>query len=176
MNAYTPDIDKLATDWFRRCRESQMVHYEYGSVLDRKNVLLGIPAVLLATIVGAAVFGEWSDSETSSLPKIIFGMLSIASAAFSALQTFLNFSDRAAKHKTAGACYGAIRRRLELLKTMPPETPDEIRVALQEIKQEMDELAATSPGVPSAMKKKIDAVLKSSAHHRIFQLEPRPEK
>lgn len=170
MSTFTPEIEILAKDWFRRCRESQMVHYEYGSLLERRHLYFGIPAIVLSTIVGTAVFSSWESSAQDGLWRVIFGMLSMLSASITALQTFLNLSDRASKHKLAGATYGAIRRELELLKTVPPQTEDQMREYLQKIKQKMDDLAENAPGIPSSFKQKIDERLKSKSHNRIYDL------
>lgn len=172
MTTFTPEIETLAKDWFRRCRESQMVHYEYGSLLERRHLYFGIPAIVLSTIVGTAVFSSWESTSQNELMRVAFGMLSMLAASITALQTFLNLADRASKHKSAGANYGAIRRELELLKTIPPQTENDMRECLQKIKQKMDELADNAPGIPSRFKQKIDERLKSRSHDRIYQLTP----
>ena len=172
MTLFTAEIEALAKDWFRRCRESQMVHYEYASVLERRHLYFGIPAIVLSAVVGTAIFSTWQSAATHTGWQILFGLLSMAAAAISALQTFLNLSERAAKHKSAGAGYGAVRRELELLKSLPPADEEGIRAALLAIKEQMDELAANSPSIPSAFKARIDAHLKSQSHDRIYQLGP----
>ena len=65
-----------------------------------------------------------------------------------------------------------VRRELELLKSLPPADEEGIRAALLAIKEQMDELAANSPSIPSAFKARIDAHLKSQSHDRIYQLGP----
>lgn len=170
MSTFTAEIELLATDWFRRCRESQMVHYEYASKLEKRHIWFGSVAMVLSTIVGTAVFSSWDSSASTEWNRVFFGMLSILAASMAALQTFLNFSDRAASHKVAGAQYGALRRTLELLKTVPPRNEYEMVKALDKIKNEMDELAEKSPGIPSTFKSKIDARLKTERHKRIYDL------
>ncbi len=171
MNTYTNEVEMLAKDWFRRCRESQMAHYEYCSILERRHLYFGIPAIVLSTLVGTAVFSSWETAVNDGWGRIVFGMLSMLAAAITALQTFLNLAEKASKHKNSGASYGALRRDLELLKTLPPETEDEMKKQLQVIKLKMDELAANSPGIPSKFKVMIDKRLKSSKHERMFRLD-----
>lgn len=170
MTIFTEEIEILAKDWFRRCRESQMAHYEYGSILEKRHLYFGIPAIVLSTIVGTTVFGAWEESAEQGWVRVVLGLLSILAACVTALQTFLNLSDRAIRHKSAGANYGAIRRELELLKTMPPQTDEEMRKSFEEIKRKMDELAGRSPSIPSAFKQRIDERLKSKDHERIYKL------
>jgi hypothetical protein len=176
MSSFTPQVEALAKDWFRRCRESQMVHYEYGSVLERRHFFFGMPAIVLSTIVGTAIFSSWESGAGNEMAKILFGLLSMLSASISALQTFLSLADRAAKHKAAGAKYGAIRRDLELLKSVPPKSEEEVSNRLDSIKNQMDELASNAPGIPSSFKQKIDERLKSKSHDRIYQLGASLEK
>lgn len=171
MSTFTGAIEELATDWFRRCRESQMVHYEYASKLEKRHIWFGATSMVLSTIVGTAVFSSWESSADIEWVRIFFGMLSIAAASTAALQTFLNFSDRAAAHKMAGARYGSLRRDLELLKSVPPESEDDMMRELEKVKLKMDELAEKSPGVPSKFKSTIDEKLKSKKHKRIYDLD-----
>lgn len=172
MSDLSEEVELLAKDWFRRCRESQMAHYEYGSILETRHLWLGIPAVLLSTIVGTAVFASWEElSADSGWLRLLFGLLSMMAAATAALQTFLNMSDRAEKHKSAGAAYSAIRRELELFKTIPCASEEDTKLFFDQIKQKMDELAASAPSIPSKHKRKIDDKLKSRIHDRIFNLQ-----
>ena len=171
MSTLNPEVESLTQDWFRRCRESQMVHYEYASLLERRHLYFGVPAIVLSAVVGTAIFSTWGSTANTWL-HIVFGLLSMLAAAVSALQTFLNLAERAAKHKSAGASYGAIRRELELLKSLPPTSAEAVQEALLAIKLRMDELADHAPGVPSLFKDKIDERLKRRGHDRIFHLPP----
>ena len=48
--------------------------------------------------------------------QILIGLASVAAAILSSLQTFLGYSERAEKHRLAGAKYGALGRELESLR------------------------------------------------------------
>src|SRR5947209_1418110 len=78
----------LITDWFRRARESQRIHYECGTRYSRLNYLLGIPTIMLSAAVGTAVFASL-DKDTSGSVRIILGLISMFAAVFASLQTFL---------------------------------------------------------------------------------------
>ncbi|MFQ3291564.1 SLATT domain-containing protein [Reinekea sp.] len=170
MTTYTDEIDSLVKDWFRRCRESQMVHYEYASKLSKRHITFGCLSMVFSTIVGTAVFSYWESSANSESVRILLGMLSVTAATLAALQTFLNYAEKTANHKNTGALYGALRRDLELLKTIPPVTSEEMSEKLIEFKSMMDKLALDSPGVPSKFKKIIDKRLKIRNHERVINL------
>lgn len=159
----------IVSDWFRRARESQHVHYACGDHFSRRHVWFGVPTIALTTIVGTAVFASLATEAGVAL-KILVGMTSIVAAVLASLQTFLRYSDRAEKHKTAAAGYSAVRRRLELLTTFPPETADQWRESLEDIRVELDELAQTVPEVPEKIHKAQVAALKRREHKRIFHL------
>lgn len=173
MSRLEEAADVLVTDWFRRARENQYVHYECGVWFSRLNYLLGIPAIVLSTLVGTAVFASLETSATGT-QKILVGLISIAAAVLASLQTFLRFSERAEAHRAAGSGYGAIRRSLELLKTFPPGDEAGLKDLLNEIREQMDQLAREAPEVPSRMKRRLDREVKSVAHNRIFHLPGKP--
>ena len=172
MATLTPEVELLATDWFRRVRESAAGHYEAGTYFSRLNLLLGLPTIALSTVVGTAVFATL-QKESSNEVRLALGLLSILAAILASLHTFLGFAQRAEKHRLTGSGYGAIRRTLELLKTMPPADEAAIKQAVESIKASMDNLAASAPELPTRLKHRIDKRLKSKEHRRIFHLQGR---
>jgi hypothetical protein len=169
MPEMPPEVECLLTDWFRRARESQFIHYECGVWYGRLNYLLGIPTIILSTAVGTAVFASLETSTTGS-ERIVVGLVSILAAVLASLQTFLRFSERADLHRVSGSGYGAIRRSLEYLRTFPPAEPAALQQAVTAIKEAMDTLAKEAPAVPSRLKKKLDNEIKRQAHNRIFHV------
>ena len=169
MTVLTQDAEILLTDWFRRARESQFIHYECGTWFSRLNYWLGIPAIVLSSAVGTAVFASL-DASTSGAQRIVVGLISIFAAVLASLQTFMRFSERAERHRATGSGYGAIRRALEFLKTFPPEGEEALERAFADIKGQMDQLAKDAPEVPARIKRKSDRIVKNRAHDRIFHL------
>jgi hypothetical protein len=167
--------NKLMTDWFRRVRQSQHIHYACGSYFSRLNLYLGIPTIALSSVVGTAVFASL-DKQNIGNYKILVGMVSILAALLASLQTFLGFSERAEKHRVTSAGYAAVRRRIEMLKTFPPNEKEQMERALAEIKNEMDALADSSPEVPRRIGNRVLAQLKSKEHVRLFHLSSEEDK
>jgi hypothetical protein len=173
MPNLTNDAETLLTDWFRRVRESQFIHYECGVWFSRLNFLLGIPTIVLSTAVGTAVFASLESSGTGA-QRILVGLVSIVAAVLASLQTFLRFSERADRHRATGSGYGAVRRSLEYLKTFPPGDEDSLKRPFDEIRQQMDALAKEAPEVPSGMKRRLDGEMKGRGTNRIFDLSAKP--
>ena len=78
------------------------------------HYVLGVPVIVLTTLVGTSVFASLSTQPDPRL-QITTGIASVVAAVLAALQTFLGHSDRAEKHRLAGAKYGALGRQLEEL-------------------------------------------------------------
>ena len=151
----TPAVDVLATDWYRRVRESQCAHYECGKMYDRLNRLVGIPTIILSATVATTVFATFDHSATGRM-RLILGSLSVAATVLASLQTFMTFAERADRHRLAGSKYGSIRRDLELLRTFPPSVETEVQKTVEAIKKKLDDLASSAPHIPSRIKESVD--------------------
>jgi len=150
---------ELLRHWRFRIHRVQIGHYEAGRLCEKRHLWLGIPAVILSTVVGTAVFVSLSDiAEKSTLIwlKILIGILSVAAAAFVSLQTFLRYSEQAEKHKIAGGKYAHLKHRVELLATLPPGTDEEIKNELITIEAEWDKVREESPNLPTSIWKRIE--------------------
>jgi hypothetical protein len=169
MGEFSPAQLQLLTDWFRRTRESQMVHNRCANHFSRLHLWLGIPSVALSTIVGTAVFASL-ERATSADVRIGVGLLSVLAAVFAGLQTFLGYAERANRHRAAGAGYGALRRSLEMLKTFPSADEAALVSTLGEVKKQMDELAGTAPEVPARIKDASDDFLQRNGYGKLFDL------
>ena len=135
---------ELLEKWMRRLRESQFAHYESSKALGQSNYLLGIPAVILSTLVGTSIFASLGETVAPST-QILVGIISVLAATLGALQTFLGFSERAAKHRAVAARYGSARRRVEELLAVYGEAvaPEEISA----LRKEIDSIAEEAPDV-----------------------------
>ncbi len=160
----------LITDWFRRVRESQQIHYECANHFGRMHLVLGIPTVILSTLAGTAVFASLAKDAHG---QIIVGLTSILVAVLAGLQTFLSLSKRSDGHRITAAKYAAVRRLLEELKTHPPDASN-LRQAVTEVRKSMDALAETAPEVPARIKWRVDARVKAKGFDGIFKLPPQP--
>ncbi len=165
----TEEQDVLITDWFRRVRENQIIHYACGNHFSWLNYRLGIPTIILTTVVGTAVFASLENQAIGNY-KIVIGLISILASVLAALQTFLGFPQRAEKHRLTASGYAAIRRELELLKTFPVEDAGELAGKLESLKIQIDHLAESSQEVPRKIWLKHIHELKGKEHKRIFHL------
>jgi hypothetical protein len=136
---------RVALEWCNRVVTVAHGHYRAALRYSKCHFWLGVPTVFLAAIVGTSVFATL-QSKPDLAWQIVIGLMSIAAAVLSALQSFLNLNEKAEKHRTAGARYNAIGRELEQLLAQ-----DETWSLLTDIRGRIDKLAEESPHIPEAV-------------------------
>jgi len=151
--------------WLKRARESAFAHYAAEERCSHLHYLLGVPAAILAAIVGTAVFASL-DTAVDTRIKIAVGFTSIVAAVLSGIQTFLRYSERADRHRVAASKYGAIRRHLEQLLIYPDQVTYSV---VDEIRKALDALSADAPNISA----KLWARSKQNADNDYFLSNPR---
>lgn len=136
----------VAEQWYHRVVGVAHGHYRAALRYSRLNSLFGFPSVVLATVVGTSVFATL-QAKPDIWWQVSVGIMSIAAAVLSALQSFNSYNDKAEKHRTAGAKYNAVGRELELWLSVEA---DEVQ-KLDAIRQRIDALAQESPHIPEAV-------------------------
>src|SRR5262249_21252379 len=137
--------------------------YECAKPLDRMNVWFGIPVVALSTIVGTSVFASLGETNPDLRLRILVGLISVLAAVLSGLQTFLRFSERAEKHRSVVAKYGAIRREMEQAIASGELNGPNGKDILDSLRAKMDALAAEAPATPQRIYKAVAARIDADA-------------
>lgn len=145
MSGYS--LNSLLENWLRRARECQFGHYAAATVLARRNYWLGIPVVILTSLVGTSVFVTLQH-EVDIRIKVATGLLSVLAAVLASLQTFLRTSEKAEKHRSSGALYGALAREIEQELNFPSKQGEQTEF-LNGLRTQMDALAKEAPEIPA---------------------------
>src|ERR1022692_2679877 len=82
---WNDQVKRLAEDWRQRVYAAQSAHYASAELLRRFHYIIGVPAVVFASIVGPAIF---AGLEKDSPRAMVVASVSILAAVLSALQTF----------------------------------------------------------------------------------------
>ena len=134
------ETSALLNQWINAARIEHIGHSRAAAYFDRMHIAVGLPVTILAAAVGTSVFTALAGSENKWV-LVVTGLASMAAAVLAALQTFLNYSERAASHASAAARYGFLRRRLEMMTlTGTPMSPAEASSIEDDWKQ-LDEAA-----------------------------------
>jgi len=92
-----PQQKELLSEWLVAVRVDGLAHQQAEIYYTRLNRVLGVPVVVLTTIVGTTVFSMLAKSPDTRI-IIVVGLLSMCAAILSSLQTFLGFAGLAEKH------------------------------------------------------------------------------
>jgi hypothetical protein len=158
------DAQRTLDQWHTGLRIFHRAHSRAATYYERKNILLGLPAVILTAIAGTTVFASLASSPEPWL-KILIGIMSLAAAVLAALQTFLKYSERAERHKAAAQSYGMLRREyeemlVEAAKSGSPPPPDGF---LKSFRERWDAVDKQSPNLPQGIYDQAETHLKSAA-------------
>jgi hypothetical protein len=156
---------KLLAKWQERARTNQLQHYAAAQYFGNAHNAIGIPAVILSTVVGTTVFAAL-QKQVNLGGQIGVGAISVLAAVLAALQTFLRYSERAEKHRAAAAAYAAVRHRLEATTNTPVAVRGPLKEFLDDIEGQLDSLAQSAPNVPERVWKGIQAA-RAAPHFRL---------
>jgi len=144
------DQQQVAATWYKRVATVAHGHYRAALRYSRLSFWFGVPSVTLATIVGTTVFASLQQ-EPNLWVQICIGLMSIAAAVLSALQSFLGYAEKVERHRFAGAKYNAIGRELELLLSQNHDWS-----GLNAIRNRIDALAQDAPHIPESVHKEMN--------------------
>jgi hypothetical protein len=145
--AWDDDIERLYEAWLRRVAAAEAGHRQDSARLRRGSLMLGVPVVVLTTVVGTSVFASLQDGNVRTGVRILIGSLSILAAVLSSLQTFLRFGMRAEAHRIAAFRYETLRRDMTQVLALPRASrPDPVR-QLDSARQRLDRYAKESPTI-----------------------------
>jgi len=138
----------LLQGWYHRVERVQLAHFNAAMRFGKRNIQLGLPAIIFSTFVGTSVFASLNNEHISEWAKIVVGLISVVAAVLTALQTFLGFSERAEKHRTTAVRYGAVGRQIEQFlqtETSAHQTTEDL---VDQIREHLNRLAEESPVLP----------------------------
>jgi hypothetical protein len=146
---YLNDIFNLAKNYQIYARIRDTAHYQMALRLRRQERFLGIPVIILTTIVGTAIFASLQN-QAAVIWRIATGLLSVLAATLAALQTFFNFSGEAERHESVAVGYSQLRRQFDnfiVCHQADATTPAAAFSAWEVLLKEMDHLEQKAPRI-----------------------------
>ena len=135
------ELRALIIDWKLHAERAQHGHYKAGLFYERFFLFLGIPVIVLSAVTGGSEVLGIIDTQLG-------GIISLCIAILAGLQTFLKFSQRSERHRSAGAHYGGVKRTLEETLVILTEDSGNAKAKVHKIKQQLDSLANECPEIP----------------------------
>lgn len=141
------NLEKVLEDWRLRAWASQIGHYRIAEHLRKRNRELGLPVVILTTVVGTSLFATLSQDTLPMGLRIVVGAISLLAAVFAGIQAFFGFAQLADQHVLAADWYSAIRRRIEQTQAMPRTSRGDARESLDGLRKEMNHVGSQFPEI-----------------------------
>jgi hypothetical protein len=143
--------------------------HKAGDIAHSYSTWLGLPVVVLTTIVGTSIFATIND-QPELIYRVVAGAFSLLAAVLAAVQIFFKFSEREQRARTAAVGYSALQRELDifLLKCSDQKFSREAAIdELNAINNKISKLAEESPAISdTAWKKARDETAQESREAR----------
>ena len=140
--------EAMLADWRERYAAVRLAHYRAASRCTAMHYWIGVPAAVFASVVGTTVFATLERGVASVYGKVAVAALSVLAAVLTTLQTFLRYAERAERHRAAAAGYSSVRRRIEVLLTLPAAQRGDVKQVLDEIGGRIDAINEAAPDLP----------------------------
>lgn len=108
-------FEQMLDRWYRDILTLELQHIKASAHLKKRSQALGIPVIVLSTVIGTAAFTSLSEEVVHPAFKVLLGTLGVLSAVLIALQTNLNLAEKAAQHKVAADGFEVLKDELEAI-------------------------------------------------------------
>jgi len=116
--------------------------------LNRRYICLGLPVVVLSTVVGTSAFASLQkNAEVADWAKIGVGVIGVLAAIFASAQTFLGYAQRSERHRVGAVHYETLRRDMAQELALRHAT-SEVQAELNSVRSRMERYAKESPPIP----------------------------
>jgi len=155
---WTPELDKLLTQWKRSIANRKRGHSELSAIYIRRHYWFGVPTTGLGALMSAGIlttFRNNCDQQDDSrrvadeIVRLFMGMLGVISTILAALQTFLDYSARAERHKSALDSYESLYGTISTLLLIPQSIRGDPVDTLRQIRTQFDNISRISPILPT---------------------------
>ena len=130
----------MITDWQARIDLNQKAHWVCLERLDKMHFVIGLSAIILSTLAGAALLIGTEDQ----VVRVTAGSIGVLAAVLSGIQTFYNYARRSGMHRAASTQLSQLKQQIEALEKLPPrylKTQTEILLHVDERLMRIEETA-----------------------------------
>lgn len=152
---WSPELEELLQTWRLRMYACQHAYYSEAERLRRWHFWLGIPAVVLSSVVGTAVFATLENQQIGISTRVAVAVVSVLAAVLTGLQTFLRLAETASAHGVAADWYSAIKRDIEQLQALRREERGRSKDCIDALRKEINKAGQSSPALRESLWMKV---------------------
>lgn len=150
------DVEQLLQGWLFHSHKGRNRHDRAARRCDTRRVWIGGAATVLSAIVGTSIFVALQKQTTYAWVTVVVGLVAVLAAILTSLSAFLNLSERAEKHRSAGVGYKTIIRELERILSVSAAGMSNKDPVVMAVQTRLDQLEEHAPVVPERLNEQID--------------------
>jgi hypothetical protein len=151
------DPYELLLTWRRRFTHLKRSHYRSCSYFEIRNRVFAVITIIFAASAPPLTYVATKLNLESEPVVLIFGTLVAALAGMLAtLQIFFRDSERAERHRVAGATYAKLEGDTECVLAFPPGDEKALLNEVEKIRDEWTRLTGASPVIPEWLFRKVE--------------------
>ncbi|WNB76903.1 SLATT domain-containing protein [Methylomonas koyamae] len=156
MSAHLQPLDLLIT-WRRRFANLKRCHYRSCSYFEIRNRIFGAVTIFLAAAAPPLTYVA-TKLKVDDDPRILISATMVAALGgmLATLQIFFRDSERAERHRVAGATYAKLEADVELILAFPPTDALQFEKRIDEFRDEWARLTGASPVIPERIFQKVE--------------------
>jgi hypothetical protein len=134
-------IEKMLTKWCDEAKCFEWMHTEAFGYYDTRGRLIAIISNILIASTGLSNIIIGDESVNGFKLSWVFGSLSIIITIVNMLQEKLSYLVKATKHSRFAIQWGNIRRKIEEIISIPPESRKDCKTFLKYIRQDINHVS-----------------------------------
>lgn len=151
------NVEELLRGWLIHAHKGRRRHDLSARRYTTIRLWIGGLAASVSAVLGTSVLVAL-EKETSNITfKVTIALLGIISAVLTSLNAFLNLSERAEKHRSAGVGYKKVIREVERILSVPVGSLANSDDSVLAIEKRLDDLEDSAPVVPERIYDRVDA-------------------
>lgn len=156
---------ELLLHWARNAKRAQFAHYRMADLYTKRYRLIGLSITVITVISGSSVLADFSKQfpNLEEAIKLLIGLSVLLAGAMSGIQTFLRLDEVAAKHRSAGGSYSALKRHLDQVLAIS-KSKDIVESEFNELRTKFDDLGANTPQITDHVWNKVLLKMPSLEH------------
>lgn len=157
------DPHELLLTWRRRFTHLKRSHYRACSYFEIRNRVFAVITIIFAASAPPLTYVATKLNLESDPMVLVVGTLVAALAGMLAtLQIFFRDSERAERHRVAGATYAKLEGDTERVLAFPPGDEKALLHEVEKIRDEWTRLTGASPVIPEWIFRKVESEIEQA--------------
>lgn len=135
-------LEELIKKEGEQCETFFWLHNKSSIWATRRNNIIQIPAILLASITG------FLSATSDLLPPVAIGAMSLTVGALNTINSYFKYSQRAESHRISAQMYLKAFKRVETELALPKHQRSDAQEIFDEICDSMSRISEVAPDVP----------------------------